>query len=116
MAEVLIIDDDKGMNLMLVDLITSIGHGAESAFTRAQGLEKTESGNFDVVFLDVMLPDGSGLDIIKDLRTPAPFPEIIIMTGVGDPNGAETAIKSEVNPDLFSKIAENCKKLFIPVS
>jgi two-component system NtrC family response regulator len=47
-----------------------------------------------VVFLDVCLPDGSGLDIVEGIIKSPANPEVIIMTGHGDPNGAEFAIKS----------------------
>lgn len=48
---------------------------------------------FDIVLLDLELPDGNGLDILPDLiRTPSE-PEVIIITGTGDPRGAELAFK-----------------------
>jgi two-component system NtrC family response regulator len=49
---------------------------------------------FDVVFLDVRLPDGNGLEVLPKIDALPARPEVIIMTGYGDPNGAELAIKS----------------------
>ncbi|MCG8619588.1 MAG: sigma-54 dependent transcriptional regulator, partial [Desulfobacterales bacterium] len=113
MADVLIIDDDKGMNRMLADLITDIGHSAQSTHTLSQGMAAADSGDFDVVFLDVMLPDGNGLDIIKDLRALPACPEVVIMTGVGDPDGAEMAIRSGAWDYLQKPLSP--KKILLPL-
>ena len=53
-------------------------------------------GSFDVVFLDVNLPDGSGLDVLPSIREAPSSPEVIILTGLGTADGAELAIKSGV--------------------
>ncbi|RLC33840.1 MAG: sigma-54-dependent Fis family transcriptional regulator [Deltaproteobacteria bacterium] len=94
MAKVLIIDDDVEMCMMLADLAGSIRHESEFAHTLSDGLNRAVSGNFDLVFLDVKMPDGNGLEILKKIRA-VPFPpEVIIITGAGDSDGAEIAIKN----------------------
>ena len=113
MADVLVVDDDKGMNQMLVDLITSIDHNAQSAYTLSDGLQVATTGAFDVVFLDVRMPDGSGLDIIKEIRELPNPPEVIIMTGVGDPDGAEIAIKAGAWDYLQKPLSP--KKIILPL-
>ncbi|MFZ5452538.1 MAG: sigma-54-dependent transcriptional regulator [Thermodesulfobacteriota bacterium] len=92
MAQVLIIDDDKLTCMMLSNLVVNQGHEASCALTLADGLEQAAQRNFDVVLLDVWLPDGDGLEAIPVLRTLQDAPEIIIITGTGDPDGAELAI------------------------
>ena len=94
MARVLIIDDDELFSEMLSDIVTRSGHGASKAMRVKEGLEKALSEPFDVVFLDIHLPDGNGLDILPRIRDTASSPEIIIITGYSDSNGAELAIKS----------------------
>lgn len=94
MAEVLIIDDDPQMCKLLASRIRFIGHNAAQATTLAQGLTLAEAGAFDVVFLDVYMPDGNGLESVPALRKTRSKPEIIIITGRGDQDGAETAISS----------------------
>ena len=113
MAQVIIIDDDTGMNRMLTDLITSIGHRAMGAHTLARGLELVRTTPCDVVFLDVMLPDGNGLDIIGEIKCLKSPPEVIIMTGVGDPDGAETAIRSGAWDYLQKPLSP--KKIILPL-
>jgi two-component system NtrC family response regulator len=94
MAHVLIIDDDEIFSEMLSDIVTRSGHSASRAKSIKEGLETTLSEPFDVVFLDIHLPDGNGLDILQRIRDGVSSPEIIIITGYGDSNGAELAIKN----------------------
>ncbi len=94
MAHVLVIDDDELVCEMLCLMVEDIGHSAVSARTLANGFARAASEDFDVIFLDIRMPDGSGLDLLPRIRElPAP-PEVIIITGLGDPDGAELAIKN----------------------
>ncbi len=93
-ANVLIIDDDLSLSQLLVKTVQRLGHSASFVLTLAEGLERVRTGGYDVVFLDVNLPDGSGLSIIPELRETISAPEVIIITGAGDPDGAELAIRS----------------------
>ncbi len=93
MANVLIIDDDIEIGSMLTDLVTSVNHHAEHVSTLKAGVERAKEGNFDVVFLDVRMPDGCGLDVIPQIISVELPPEIIVITGQGDSADAETAIK-----------------------
>jgi two-component system NtrC family response regulator len=94
MAHVLVIDDDKILNEFLCRMIASFGHKASHAASRQEGLTLAQELLPDVVYLDVHLPDGSGLGILPSLREIASEPEIIIITGAGDPGSAELAIKN----------------------
>ncbi len=94
MARVLIIDDDDAMSGMLGDIVKQMEHEVEAASTLESGLKKAFSRPVDVIFLDVWLPDGNGLDALPQLREAPSAPEIIIITAEGDPNGAEMAIRN----------------------
>jgi len=94
MSRILIIDDDKSISKMLSNLVGQMGHEATSRHTLATGLDEMVVGAYDVVLLDVQLPDGSGLDILPQIRKSPSNPEVIIMTGYGSVDGAEIAIKN----------------------
>ncbi len=94
MARVLIIDDNKNMCAALSNMVKRMGHDPTSAFTLGHGLEQTSMEAFDVVFLDVGLPDGNGLKMLPRIKKSASNPEVIIITGEGDPDSAELAIRS----------------------
>ena len=93
MAKVLIIDDDQTLCEMLRTNVSRIGHAVQCAFSLDEGLRDARKSAWDVVFLDVKLPDGNGLDALPAIRSVISNPEVIIFTGEGDPDGAQTAIQ-----------------------
>lgn len=95
-AKVLIIDDDGSYRGMLTQQVQAMGHSATVARDLREGAEKSQSKQFDVILLDVNLPDGSGLESIPRFQQGVMPPEIIIITGFGDADGAELAIGSGV--------------------
>jgi hypothetical protein len=54
-------------------------------------MRRLQAGGFELVILDVGLPDGSGLAALPDIRETPSCPEVIILTGEGDAEGAERA-------------------------
>lgn len=94
MAKALIIDDDEGMCYTLANMVRQTGHEATSVHTLSDGLKTVYSEAFDTVFLDVQMPDGNGIDILPKIMNAPSKPEVIIITGQGDPDGAELAIKN----------------------
>ena len=57
MANILIIDDEQPICVAMVNAIGKMDHHVEYSLTLKEGLEKVSSGSFDVVFLDVRMPD-----------------------------------------------------------
>jgi two-component system NtrC family response regulator len=94
MASVLIIDDDELICGWITNVVTRLGHHAVSTHSLRQGLRKAQSEPFDAVFIDVRLPDGSGLEMVPKFKAARSSPEIIVTTGLGHPDEAELAIKS----------------------
>jgi two-component system NtrC family response regulator len=94
MANLLIIDDEQLMCRSLSLVAKQLKHSAVCTTTLADGLEKSREQQFDVVFLDVNMPDGNGLSYIRELAGSPSAPEVIIITGYSDPTGAEQAITS----------------------
>jgi two-component system NtrC family response regulator len=94
MSKILIIDDDMSVNELLGDVVARMGHDACSAVSARQGLSMAEQDCFDLILLDVGLPDGDGLKILPRIRETDPAPEVIIITGNGNPDAAEMAIKN----------------------
>jgi len=95
-ARILIIDDDFEVCETMESLITRLAHECAAAYTLEEGLRLAREDQYDVIFLDVRLPDGNGLDILPDIMALPDPPEVIILTGKGDPDGAELAIKGGV--------------------
>ena len=94
MARILIIDGDKLIRDWIAKVVTQLGHSFFNAPTLEEGLEKAQSEPFDIIFIDGRLPDRIGPDIIPKIKSTGSFPEIIVFSGLGDPDEAERAIKS----------------------
>ncbi len=96
MANVLVIDDEVCINHLVGRVLTPKGHSVQSAYNLAEGVESAISSNFDLILLDLVLPDGNGLDSLPLFMDQQDPPEIIIITGVQDINGAKYAIETGV--------------------
>ncbi len=94
MTNVLIIDDDEQVCRFLSKIFTGMGYDVSYELTLKQGLAKIFSRSVDILFLDVNLPDGNGLEAISTIRQYAFAPEIIVITADENIDGAEIAMKS----------------------
>ncbi len=92
--QILIIDDDPLIRKILFDYLKEIGAISMVGESISDARDMTTSGNFDLVFLDVNLPDGNGLEAMGSIKSALSEPEVIIMTGEGSAEGAKMAIES----------------------
>ena len=68
MARILIVEDEEKLARMLELELTYEGYQAEKAFDGRTGLELALSGRFDLILLDIMLPQLSGMEVLRRLR------------------------------------------------
>lgn len=93
MANILIIDDDSKIRMFLADILDGLGHTTAEAGSLKEATSRAQEGSYEVILLDLDLPDGSGLEILPNLTTLSSAPEVIIVTGTGDAGGAQIAFK-----------------------
>ena len=65
---VLLVDDDPVFTQFMQNILSAKGMKVVTAFNKAEGLNLFEKHNPDCVILDIFLPDGSGVDLIKPVR------------------------------------------------
>ena len=65
MAKILIIEDDKQLNDLYADIVKKMGHESRRAFSLDEGWKELGADGFDVILLDVRLPDGDGLQALS---------------------------------------------------
>lgn len=94
MGTIAIIDDDRVFQVLLAEHCQQLGHATRTAATIEEGKILLAQQRVDLVFLDVSLPDGNGLEALPFIQSLTCAPEVIIITGMGDANGAELAIKN----------------------
>ena len=68
MSRVLIVDDEPDIRDSLEMLLSSEGYRVELAQNATEGLKRMESSSFDLVLLDLMMPDKSGLQVLEEVR------------------------------------------------
>lgn len=115
MALILSIEDDQALWGVLRQMLAKMGCVGIFAPTRAQGLAMAEAQAVDVVLLDLDLPDGDGLAILPQLLRVKSQPQVIILTGAGDRQGAELAFNSGAwdflqKPFLQNEVALSLKR------
>ncbi|ACV68225.1 sigma-54-dependent transcriptional regulator [Desulfohalobium retbaense] len=92
MGSVLIIDDEKIVTRIFAEAVRQNGHQPLEAHSLAEGLAVAYDQNIDLILLDVRFPEGNGIEAVQSLRQTPGEPEIIIVTGYGDPDAAEQAM------------------------
>jgi two-component system response regulator AtoC len=89
---VLIVEDDEDFRASLVALIGREGHATREAGTLARAREDLAGAAPDVVLLDLVLPDGDGLELLEDEELGA-LTEFVVMTGHAAVESAITALR-----------------------
>jgi signal transduction histidine kinase len=92
-ARILIIDDEAGMREGCRRVLVGAGYGVDSAADLKTGQELAHAGSYELYLLDVMLPDGSGLDLIDPILEQDPEAIFIIITGFGSVEVAVEAVR-----------------------
>lgn len=84
-VRVLMIDDDTELSAMVAELLGAQGMQTRCAASAASGLAELARDAADVLILDLMLPDGNGLDICRRLRESGQDLPVLMLTARGDP-------------------------------
>jgi two-component system, NtrC family, nitrogen regulation response regulator NtrX len=92
MARILIVDDEENIRASLKSALGRRGHDVVTAADCRQGREFS-AAPFDVMFLDIMLPDGSGLDLLEQILKRNPRQIVVMISGHADIDTAVKAIR-----------------------
>ena len=90
----LIVDDQQSIRKLCMTIGTSLGFACSEAESAEAALSYLESHSADIVMADLMLPNMTGLDLLKQVKTLLPRTEVAIMTGHGSIESAVQAMKS----------------------
>jgi DNA-binding NtrC family response regulator len=113
-GKILVIDDELDIREGLHDLLTiEGGYSVELAQNGGEGLHKLEGSPYDLVLLDLMMPDMSGMDVLGNVRQRDRETPIFMITAYGSVEAAVEALKLGAN-DYFSKPWDN-EKLLIEI-
>lgn len=84
MAKILIIEDEKSIQRMIEYDLLQLGYEVEGAVDGFEGYKKASMNTYDLILLDLMLPNMNGMDICKKLREEGNNTYIIMLTAVDD--------------------------------
>lgn len=93
-GSILIIDDEAAIRESLQTLLELEGYAVETAETGELGISRIENRSFDLVLLDLALPDRNGMDILAELRVQNPQLSVIMITAYGTVENAVKAMQS----------------------
>jgi DNA-binding NtrC family response regulator len=112
-GSVLVVDDEFDIREGLELLLTSEGYSVDQAQNGTEGLRKLEARSYDLVLLDLMMPDRSGMEVLEEVRQRDRETPIFMITAYGSVEAAVQALKLGAN-DYFSKPWDN-EKLIIEI-
>lgn len=92
-ATVLVVDDEETARNFISEALRDAGYEAIEAGTLAEANKAIDKGVGDIILLDVMLPDGSGLSLLDRLALENPRPPVILITAFGEVDIAVDAMK-----------------------
>jgi two-component system OmpR family response regulator len=95
---ILLVDDDAALTQMLAEYLDGEGFACRAVHTVAQGRDAALSGHYDAIILDVMLPGGNGIDLLRTIRGTSDVP-IIMLTAKS--NDTERVIGLELGADDY---------------
>ncbi len=114
-GSILVVDDEAEIREGLELLLGSEGYGVTSAETGGEGLARLGERPFDLLLLDVSLPDRNGLDILREIHRRDPDLSIVLITAYGSVDMARAAFKSGAqdyitkpwsNDELLAQVAQ----------
>jgi two-component system nitrogen regulation response regulator NtrX len=90
---VLVIDDDDGVRRICVEMLQARGLRAVGAPSVGEGLRAFDERRPTAVLLDLRLPDGAGIDVLRELQRRSPATPVVVVSGVGSVTDAVDAMR-----------------------
>src|SRR5713226_8343352 len=109
-GHILVIDDEPDIRESLEILLSAEGYRVDLAPNATEGLKRLENSTFDLVLLDLMMPDKSGMQVLEEIRGRDRETPVFLITAYGSVEVAVNALKRGAN-DYFSKPWDNEKLL-----
>jgi DNA-binding response OmpR family regulator len=119
-TRILCIEDEHFISELYVRSLTKAGYQVDVELDGAKGLKKAQTNQYDIILLDLMVPNLTGIEILRALRDPAVTPDfrakIIITTNLEQREDVRADIerqadgylvKAEITPNELAQILQN---------
>ncbi len=118
LKKVLVVDDDRFLVDLLVDKFNKSGYLTEFAYDGTTALDKVSNNKYDLILLDLLMPDVNGIAVVKKLKSQANTKDtpVLILTNLSDDEavaqikksgGSGYLIKNEHSIDAIIEAAKN---------
>lgn len=98
---ILFVEDDKPIAEMYARVLEREGYSVEFAFNGADGLAKANAKHYDLILLDIMMPEKTGIDVLNELRGEDgqghPETKIVILTNLAQDKTSQEALKAQAD-------------------
>ena len=91
LAKILVVDDDAAVQMTIRLLLERAGHSVVTADNGRKGLALCQTGDFDLLFLDIFMPGMDGFETMRMVRQQRPQMPIIVISGRPVSSDADTA-------------------------
>lgn len=92
-ARILVADDERSIRWVLQESLTAAGHEVVEATNGAEALHKLREGGFDLAFLDIRMPEMTGLDVVQTAKEEGISTTLVVMTAQTTMGNAIEAMK-----------------------
>lgn len=98
---ILFIEDDRPISEMYARVLEHDGYDVDFAYDGADGLQKASHKHYDLILLDIMMPEMTGIEVLHKLRgedgTDHPDTKIVILTNLAQNNTSREALKAQAD-------------------
>ena len=92
-ARILTVDDSRAVRVFLWEILTRHGARVDEAANGTEALERAASGGYDLILLDLILPDVDGIEVLRRIRECDDETPIVMLTGAGGVASATAAVR-----------------------
>jgi two-component system response regulator HydG len=92
-GRILVVDDQRNMRATTAIVLRTAGHTVDEAEDLAAAVRRLQGEVFDVVLTDLRMPNGDGMDLLREVRRLVPETQVIVMTAYGTIESAVEAIR-----------------------
>ncbi|MCJ7569560.1 MAG: response regulator [Anaerolineales bacterium] len=115
MSRVLVVDDEEAYRSLMAGHLERKGFEVEKASDGKQALARLQDSSFDVLVTDLMMPNVSGLDLLRQAKKVDPWLEVIVITASGHVGNAVSAMREDGAYDYLLKPLETIGELSLAV-
>lgn len=107
MAKILIVDDENSLRITLSEFLKKEGYQVDQADNGLNALEMVHACSYDLILTDIVMPNMSGIELLKRIREQELTSRIVIMTGEPTVDSAVKAVKMGANDYLMKPILKD---------